>query len=96
MQKTRTFIKKERDFLMETIINIKGLKPFPSVANFILVKIEKEGVTAASLRARLVDRGLLVRDCSNFRNLSNRFIRVAVRNHDENRKLTTALKKFLN
>ncbi|MFA5393987.1 MAG: threonine-phosphate decarboxylase [Candidatus Ratteibacteria bacterium] len=96
IQKTRTLIKKEREFLMEAITGIKGLKPFPSVTNFILVKIEKEGVTATSLRARLIDRGLLVRDCGNFRNLNNRFIRVAVRNRNDNRKLTTALKKVLN
>ncbi|MFH1903379.1 MAG: threonine-phosphate decarboxylase CobD [Candidatus Omnitrophota bacterium] len=92
IQKTRTFVKKEREFLLEAISSIKGLKPFPSVANFILIKIEKEGITAASLRAGLIDRGLLVRDCSNFRNLSNRFIRVAVRNHRDNLKLITALK----
>ena len=39
IQKTRTFIKKEREFLMEAIASIKGLRPFPSVVNFILVKI---------------------------------------------------------
>jgi len=92
IQKTRTFIKKEREFLMEAIASIKGLKPFPSVANFILIKIEKEGVTAGFLRAGLIDRGLLVRDCVNFRNLSNRFFRVAVRNHRDNLKLIAALK----
>jgi threonine-phosphate decarboxylase len=37
---------------------------------------------------------MLVRDCSNFRGLDNRFIRLAVKTGRENKKLLSCLKKY--
>ena len=90
---TRVFVNRERKFLFEEIAKIKGLIPYPSVANFLLVKIENENVTAAHLTNKLIQRGIFVRDCSNFRELSDKFIRVAIRSHKENLKFLDALKE---
>jgi len=95
MNKTRYLIKKERDFLSREIAKIDGLKPFLSEVNFILVKIEKKEVTSRRLTERLLQKGILIRDCGNFRSLSNRFIRIAVRKRSENQKLVEAIKNIL-
>ncbi len=95
MNKTRSFIKKERDFLFGKLALIDGLRPFPSEANFILVKIEKKGIESRSLSEQLFQKGILVRDCSNFRDLSDRFIRVAVRKRSENVQLAASLRLLL-
>jgi threonine-phosphate decarboxylase len=91
IQKTKVFIEKERRFLFEKILNIKGLIPFPSVTNFILIKIRNNN--SCYLTKKLIkDYGILIRDCSNFRGLSNnKFIRVAIRLHSENVKLINVL-----
>ena len=47
------------------------------------------------LRALLAGKGILIRDCSNFRGLDARFFRVAVRSRKENLKLLFALKEVL-
>jgi len=95
INRTYKLIKKERDFLFEQLAKIEGLKPYPSVTNFLLIKIEKADITSESLRKSLIENGILIRDCSNFRNLNNKYIRVAVRLRKENLKLLEAFKKAI-
>ena len=77
------------------LAKIEGLKPYPSVTNFLLVKIESAGLISSSLQKLLLKKGILIRDCSNFRSLNDKYIRVAVRSHNENLKLVAALKELL-
>ena len=93
IEKTRQFIERERSFLFTELTKIRELKPYPSVANFLLIKIEKKKLTSSLLKRKLIQEGILIRDCSNFRGLNNKFIRIAVRRHTENLKLIEALKK---
>ncbi len=93
IRRSRQLIKKERAFLYESLSRIKRFKPYPSVANFILVKIEDKRVTSACLKERLLEKGILIRDCANFRGLDKRFIRVAVRTRKENTRLMRSLEE---
>lgn len=93
INKTRSFIEKERKFLFDGIANINGLIPYPSVTNFLLVRIESKNLSSSLLAKRLIQRGILIRDCANFRGLSNKFIRIAVRSHKENLILLKALRE---
>jgi len=69
------------------------LHVFPSVTNFLLVKIMSDKVTATSLKDELSKEGLLIRDCSTFMGLDNRYFRVTVRALKENLMLVKAVKK---
>jgi threonine-phosphate decarboxylase len=95
INKTRLFIEKERKFLFAEIVKIKGIVPYPSVTNFHLIRIEDKNLEASLLAERLLQRGILVRVCTNFRGLSNRFIRIAVRSHKDNLKLLKALREVM-
>ena len=88
-------MEKERNFLFDEIAKIRGLNPYPSAANFLLIEIEKGRFTSKFLRESLIKEGILIRDCSNFRNLNKRCIRVAVRTRKENLKLLTVLKEAM-
>lgn len=97
ISKTYRLIEKERRYLFEQLSKIKGLEPFPSVANFLLIKIERDNLTSDILVKRLIEKGILVRDCSNFRNLNNnRYIRIAVRTHKDNLVLLGVLNSTIN
>lgn len=87
-------IEKERDFLYKTLSSVDGIEPYPSATNFILVKI-KAPFSSSQLCEELAKKGILVRDCSNFSGLSDKFIRIAVRKREENKKLIHNLKKIL-
>jgi threonine-phosphate decarboxylase len=90
-QRSKQLIEKERKFLYEYLSRIKGLKPYPSTVNFILVKINQKHLVSAMLKEQLLKKGILIRDCSNFRGLNKRFVRLAVRTHQQNLRLLQAL-----
>ena len=72
-----------------------GLTVFDSVANYLLVQLPDSGMRAPLLTERLRGEGILIRDCSNFASLDDRFIRLAVRTTGENNRLLIALRQVL-
>jgi threonine-phosphate decarboxylase len=89
---SKRFMSGEKMFLYEGLSKIKELYPlYPSV-NFILVSIGNVNITSSGIYDLLIKDRIVIRDCSNFVGLSDKFFRVAVRNRDENRKLLSALK----
>ena len=95
INKTYYLIEEERRFLFAQLSRIEDLRPYPSVANYFLIKIEKAGMNSTSLAKRLIQEGFLIRDCSNFRNLNDKYIRIAIRSHRENSQFLAALRKIL-
>lgn len=95
ISKTYEIIAKERSFLWEELGKIKDLKLYPTAVNFLLIKIEKLGVTSEFLKQNFIKKGILIRDCSNFRNLNDKYIRVAVRTRKENLRFLAVLKELL-
>jgi len=81
-RKTLRLISKERVFLEEGFKKL-GLDYIPSYANYYLISLDNAKGVVESLRKR----GILVRDCSNFRGLSGSYIRVAVKSRNDNKKL---------
>ena len=73
---TEKYIKKERQFMEEELAR-KGFQIFPSMANFIMIYSEE------SLYEKLLDKGILIRDCSNFRGLRKGFYRIAIKSRKE-------------
>lgn len=80
VRKTAAYVKAERGFLEEGLKQA-GLRVFPSETNFILVYSE------TPLYAHLLERGILIRDCKNFRGLGEGFYRIAVKSREENEML---------
>jgi len=89
---TRALVKAERERLAAGIAALPGLAVYPSAANYLLVRIDA-GPTARELAERLFAERVLIRDCSSFRGLSDRYFRVAVRGAEENLRLLDLLKK---
>lgn len=81
---TEQYIGKERRFLEERLRE-KGFVVFPSKANYILLYSQEP------LYERLLEKGILIRDCSNFRGLHQGFYRIAVRRREENETLLRAM-----
>ena len=89
ISRTVEYVKAERNFLICELSGM-GIKVFDSSANFILFK-EKNG-----LCEKLLNEGILIRDCRNFSGLSEKFYRIAVRTHGENIRLIATLRRCLN
>lgn len=96
IKKIRKYIFKEKEIFFKKLENINGLKPYPSSTNFILCKLLNNKFNSKTVSASLARSGILIRDCSNFRGLNNKFIRLAVRKKAENKILVDTLNKILN
>ena len=82
-------VARERTFLSENLRQL-GWEVAPSAANFILCKLAA-GSTNRPLLSRLLQRGFLLRDASNFYGLDDSWVRCAVRQHSENESLLKAI-----
>ncbi|PLY00478.1 MAG: threonine-phosphate decarboxylase [Desulfuromonas sp.] len=71
-----------------------GLEVFDSAANYLLCRLPID-CSAATLATLLQLRGILVRSCEDFTPLDERYLRVAVRDSDENRLLLRSLGALL-
>lgn len=90
VMETEPYVRRERAFLEEELRQ-QGFRVFPSTANFLLVYRE-EAPSENTLYERLLKRGILIRDCKNFRGLGRGFYRIAVKSREENRRLLQELK----
>lgn len=96
MRDSVKYVARQRAILSSQLKAIKGLKVYPASSNFIFCKLDQcEIKSAAELNQRLIRWGLYVRNCGNFRGVSEQFFRVAVRKESENRTLVLALKEVL-
>ena len=96
ISKSRSFLLKEKEFLYRELSNIKGLKAYKPSANFVFLKL-LGNIFSEKLKEQLAKKGMLIRDCSNFRGLEKKkFIRIAVRTRKENIMLIKELKMIFN
>ena len=73
---------------MEKELRECGVEVIPSQANFILMH------SPYDLFAHLKDRGILIRDCSNYSGLGKGWYRTAVRREEENDRLLEAVRQI--
>jgi len=95
VKKTKEIISKERKFLYHKLSKINGLRPYSSVTNFIFCRLTTNRVNSTIIRKKLIQKNILIRDCSSFRSLNSKYIRIAIRTHQENPHLINFLSKIL-
>lgn len=81
-------IAREREFLSAELEKL-GLRVFPSDANYILFQSRDR-----ELHQKLLDKGILIRDCRDYHGLTAGFYRTAVRTHRENMALLQCLRNI--
>ncbi len=88
-EKTLKWLPPTRLKLYQELGKIKGLYPFNSSANFLLVKTD---ISSLKLQEKLLKNyQILIRDCLSFPELGEHYFRIAVKLEDENNKLLNAL-----
>lgn len=95
----------DREHLMKSIETVKkgrlqlsrGLEPFckvyPSEANFILIDVSPR--RASDVSESLLEKGIIVRDCTSFRGAGDSLIRITVGREEQNQKVIDALSLIL-
>ena len=94
IQHSREYIFEARQQLFETLSAIPGLNPLPPTANFIFCRLGEGLPNAPRLVALMGQQGFLLRDCSNYRGLDDRCLRLAVRRRQDNLNLAAVLREI--
>jgi len=84
LRQSAELIQRERPWLTARLGEL-GFWVCPSQANYLLFKSVRE------LAAPLLERGILIRDCSNYEGLCRGWYRAAVKTHSENQQLIAVL-----
>ncbi len=95
LSRSLEFIRRERNFLKEELLQLEKLKVYNGEANFLLVRGEQEGFSSAKLCDELASRAFLIRDASNYPGLDERYFRIAIKSRRENEKLIKGLREVL-
>ena len=95
IQNTKKTIAKERAQLTKNLNEIEGLHVYPSVTNFVLVKILNRKITSTKLKDLLAKEHILIRDCCTFVGLDDSYFRITVRSAKDNQKLVETINRHL-
>jgi threonine-phosphate decarboxylase len=90
-ESTRCFVARERPWFAEQLAELGGVTVEPSCVNFLYVRLDYD---PAPLCAFLLDRKILLRNCSQWIGLEQPAVRLAVRTREENARLLTAWREF--
>ena len=85
---TRRYLNRERRRMADELDRISELRTYPSETSFLLLRLP-EGFDAATLVEESVrTHRMLLRDCSNFVGLDERYVRISLKTPDANRRIT--------
>ena len=89
--------REERKLFFEELQQVPYLRVIPSQANYFLCELTTDRFTSKELAIRLLaDHEILIKDCSGKSAFSHsNYIRLAVRNREDNHKLVEALKLYI-
>jgi len=92
IDRTKKYISQERQYLQKSLSKVKWIKVFDSHANFILIKLLK--YDEDKVFDDFLKHGIMVRKASNFDGLDKSYIRVAVKDHEANKKLVNLFQRW--
>lgn len=84
----------ERKHFYQELSKIKGLKVYPSAANYFMCELTN-GKRSEALAAELLKDNILIKDLTGKINNGKQYIRVAIRNRSDNEDLVRAIEKRL-
>lgn len=90
VKKTVEFISGQRKYIFDEL-NKLNVKTYTSHANFLLFSIKDD----IDLKTEMLKRGILIRSCSNYKNLDKGFYRIAVKTYEENMLFIKVLREIL-
>lgn len=92
IDRTRGLILSERNRLYQALSADPDYKAYQPYANFILLRILKQGVTSFDVFERCIKNGLMIRDCASFQCLDGEYIRFCIMMPEDNTRLLDKLR----
>ena len=88
---TKDLISSERARIYRTFQKSADFKVYEPSGNFMLIRILKDDLTSQDLFDRAIREKMMIRDCSTFPFLDNKYIRLCIMNPEDNDRLLACL-----
>lgn len=95
IEETKSLISSERRRVYEKLLTLPNIEVFEPTANFVLIRILKEDLTSQDLFDAAIRESMMIRDCSTFPFLDNKYVRFCFMKPDMNDKLIGCFQKLL-
>ena len=92
---TSVWLERELEWFYDKLSSFSSLKPYRPYTNFVLLKILDKDLRVGELKNKMAEKGILIRDASNFKFLDDRFFRIAVKDRESNTRFLKVLNKVL-
>ncbi len=95
IERTRKYIEEERARVMSVIDDMAslGIRYYRPEANFVLVRLPDKGPSSGELFDMAVRQGMMIRDCSDFPGLDDRYIRFCFMKREDDDRLLSLIRK---
>lgn len=94
VSKTKKMTRKWKKFLARNLKKFTGLNTYPTDANFFLINIKKSGLNSTQMVEELLQKGIAVRECRDFKYLDENYIRINIRPINDCKKLIESLEEI--
>lgn len=95
IEDTKNLIFSERDRVCRALREIPGLKVYDPIANFVLCRITKENVDADILFDKAIRKNMMIRNCSTFPYLDNKYFRICFMSPKDNDRLLELIREVM-
>ncbi len=95
IKQTKELISSERARVCSILKSTDGIKVYDPVANFVLCRITKENVDADILFDNAIRKNLMIRNCSSFPFLDNKYFRICFMSPQDNDRLLAVIRETL-
>ena len=95
IEESRSQIHTERNLIFSAMNTNKNVKLFKPYANYMLVKILKDDLSAQAIEEHCRTKGIIIRNCSNFHGLDNKYIRFCFMKPKQNDLLVNTILELL-
>jgi threonine-phosphate decarboxylase len=92
---TKDLIFSERRRITKALREIEGLKVYEPVANFVLCRITKENVDSDILFDKAIRQNMMIRNCSTFPFLDNKYFRICFMKPEDNDRLLKLISEVI-
>lgn len=87
------WIEIEKRWFYKELLKIDGMIPIETETNFILIELKER--KAKDIQSLMLEKGVLIRDASNFKFLTENYIRLAIKDRESNERAIKSLKEVL-
>jgi threonine-phosphate decarboxylase len=94
INQSKSYFREEIRYMVESLKKIPNIKVYSTDTNFILIKLKD--IKSIELKEKMfIYKNILIRDASNFKNIDDSYIRIAIKTRKENDLIIKALRETL-